>query len=245
MPPQKIIAQVESHRELARDIFEKTFRLVEPSELQYEAGNYVSLRVADGKTPTVFRAYTFASDGHDPQTFKIIFKLFRAESGEEGRGSGFLKNLKVGDSAEFFGPAGAGSFVPKMGDETPLWLLGTGTGIAPLCAVATKLARMKSPRQIKLFLGVSFAEEIFYLAEFEKLKKENSNFNFTVAVSRPPKDFSGISGRLPDVLAQTDIPRNLEVLICGSEVSAAGIKNKLIELGVPVENIDAEGYGAV
>lgn len=245
MPPQKIIAQVESHRELARDIFEKTFRLVEPAELHYEAGNYVSVRVADGKTPTVFRAYTFASDGHDPRTFKIIFKLFRAENGEEGRGSGFLKNLKIGDSAEFFGPAGAGSFVPKMADGSPLWLLGTGTGIAPLYAVATKLSREQSPRPIKFFLGVSFAEEIFYLAEFEKLKTENPNFDFTVAVSRPSADFVGVSGRLTDVLAKMEIPKNLEVLICGSEVSAAGIKNKLIELGVPVEKIDAEGYGAV
>lgn len=243
MPPGKFIAKVESHRELSRDIFEKTFRLVEPTELEYDAGNYVSLRVADDKSPAVFRAYTFASCGHDPQTFKIIFKLFRTENGDEGRGSGYLKNLEIGESAEFFGPAGAGSFVPKMGEDSPLFLLGTGTGIAPLVAVAQKLTLVKSPRKIKLFLGVSFEEEIFYLAEFEKLKSENQNFEFTIAVSRPPEDFSGVAGRLPAVLEKIDIPKNSEALVCGSEISTEGIKKKLIELGIPENQIDAEGYG--
>ncbi|MFH0834063.1 MAG: FAD-dependent oxidoreductase [Patescibacteria group bacterium] len=249
MPAAKFIAQVENHRELARDIFEKTFRFVEPTELEYSAGNYCSIRVADGKSPIVFRAYTFATDGSDPQTFKIIFKVFRDEKGVEGRGSGYLKNLKVGETAEFFGPAGEGSFVPKF-ENLPLFLLGTGTGIAPLFAVAQKLTRAKSPRPIKLFLGVSFVEEIFYLDEFAKLKSENPNFDFVVAVSRPPENSvpaeAGIQferGRLPAVLENSDIPKNVEALICGSETSTLGIKNKLVELGVPEKNIDAEGYG--
>ncbi|MCF7845776.1 MAG: FAD-dependent oxidoreductase [Candidatus Peribacteraceae bacterium] len=252
MPPGKFIAKVAGHRELARDIFEKTFELVEPTEISYDAGNYVSVRVMDGKMPIVFRAYTFATDGSDGQSFKIIFKVFRDESGTEGRGSGYLKNLKPGESAEFFGPAGMGSFVPKRGDDSPLFLLGTGTGIAPLFAVATKLTRAKSPRLIKLFLGVSYIEEVFYLAEFEKLKSENPNFDFTIAVSRPPEDLDSAqarinfeAGRLTAVLDTIEIPKNLEALVCGSEVSTLGIRKKLLELGVPEKNIDAEGYGEV
>ena len=245
VPPSKFTAKVVDHRELARDIFEKTFRLVEPAELKYDAGNYCSIRVADGREPVVFRAYTFATDGADPSEFKIIFKIFRDESGVDGRGSGFLRNLKIDASAEFFGPAGAGSFVPKMGDESSLFLLGTGTGIAPLFAVATKLTREKSPRKIKLFLGVSFVEEIFYLSEFAKLKSENPNFDFVVAVSRPPADFIGTAGRLPAVLDEIEIPKNVEALICGSEISTAGIRKKLLELGIPENQIDAEGFGTV
>jgi len=245
MPPRKFIAKVEKHRELSRDIFEKTFRLVEPTELKYNAGNYVSIRVIDGKQPIVFRAYTFANDNHDPQNFKIIFKVFRDENGVEGRGSGYLKKLEIGEVTEFFGPAGEGSFVPKMGNESPLFLIGTGTGIAPLVAVSQKLTREKSSRSIKLFLGVSFIEEIFYLKEFEKLKAENPNFDFVVAVSQPPDKFKGISGRLPAVLETIKIPKNLEALICGSKISTAGIKKKLLKFGIPENQIDAEGFGEV
>ncbi|MCF7836732.1 hypothetical protein K9N08_03750 [Candidatus Gracilibacteria bacterium] len=244
MPPIKFTAEVISHKNLAPDIFEKTFRLVEPAELNYDAGSYTSVRVADRKSPPVYRAYTFASCGSDSKIFKLCVKLFRGENGEDGRGSGYLQNLKVGETAEFFGPAGQGSFVPKF-QNAPLWLLGTGTGIAPLKAVAEKLTHEKSSRKITLFLGVSYSEDIFYVDEFEKLKKENPNFDFIVVVSRPPENFTGMAGRLPDVIAKKEVPPNLEALVCGSEVSTVGIKNKLVELGVPENQIDAEGYGAL
>jgi ferredoxin-NADP reductase len=54
-----------------------------------------------------------------------------------------------------------------------------------------------------------------------------------------------VAGRLPDVIAKREVPPNLEALVCGSEVSTAGIKKKLVELGVPENQIDAEGYGAL
>jgi NAD(P)H-flavin reductase len=245
MPPVKFTAEVIEHKELAPDIFEKTFRMLEPKELSYKAGNYVSVHVQDGKHPLVYRAYTFASCGSDPKTFKLCVKLFRTPEKVEGRGGGYLMNLKKGEQAEFFGPAGEGSFVPKGKDSEPLFLLGTGTGIAPLKAVAEKLTKEKSKRKITLFLGVSYPEDIFYINEFEKLKKANPNFDFKIGVSRPPEDYKGLKGRLPAVLEEIEIPKDTEALVCGSEASVAGIKKKLLELGVAEKMIDAEGYGEV
>ncbi len=241
--PQKFIAEVIEHRDLAPDIFEKTFKFVEPEKVQYTAGNYASVKVDDGKESPVYRAYTFASCGNNPAEFKLCVKLFKKENDEEGRGSGFLKNLKVGEKAEFFGPAGEGSFVPKGEEGDPLFLLGTGTGIAPLKAVAEKLTHEKSARKITLFLGVSYPADVFYTDEFEQLKQENPNFDFKIAISRPPEDFSGATGRLPAVIEKIEIPKNTEALICGSEASVEGIKNKFLELGIPAEQINAEGFG--
>jgi len=243
LPPIRFTAEVSAHRDLAPDIFEKTFKIVEPAELSYTAGNYVSVKVEDGKMPPVYRAYTFASCGNDAKEFKLVVKLFRTSEDEEGRGSGFLKNLKIGDKAEFFGPAGEGSFVPKGGENDPLFLLGTGTGIAPLKALAEKLTHEKSARKITLFLGVSYPEDVFYTKEFAALQKENSNFDFKIGVSRAPDDFEGLKGRLPAILETVEIPNNLEAMVCGSETSVQGIKEKLLELGVPEDRIDAEGFG--
>lgn len=243
MPPIKFTAEITAHRDLAPDIFEKTFKLVEPQELSYVAGNYTSVKVEDGKMPPVYRAYTFASCGSDPTEFKLCVKLFRTSGKEPGRGSGYLQNLKVGKKAEFFGPAGEGSFELKEEDNSPLWLLGTGTGIAPLKAVAEKLTKQKSTRPILLFLGVSYPEDVFYEQEFEALKKKNKNFDFKIGISRPPEGYQGLTGRLPAILDELVIPEDLTAMVCGSEVSVKGIKEKLLELGVAEGRIDAEGYG--
>ncbi len=90
---------------------------------------------------------------------------------------------------------------------------------------------------------MSYSEDIFFVDELEKLKNDKPNFDFKITVSRPPENFTGLKGRIPAVIGEMEIPENLEALICGSEQSVAAAKEKLLELGVPAERIDAEGFG--
>lgn len=245
LSPQKFIAELTARRELAPDIFEVTFRLVEPQKLIYKAGNYLTVKVADGRKPPVFRAYTFAVAPRDLTQFKLCIKIFREKDGTAGRGSGYLAALKVGERAEFFGPAGAGSFAADVATKRPLILCGTGTGIAPLKAVAENLLHEGSTRPISLLLGVSYPADIFYREEFAALKKAHANFDFVIAVSRPPAGYADTAGRLPAVLEEMGVTKDADALVCGSEESTSGIKKKLLELGLAAERIDAEGYGAL
>jgi len=243
MTAQKFIAKLVSRRKLARDTFEVIFKVIKPIDFTYKVGNFASIRVDDGKIPLVFRAYTFASVPNKNGSFKLIVKLFCDKEGNKGRGSGFLQSLEINKTVEFFGPAGTENFTPRGAINEPLLLLGTGTGIAPLVATAEKLTTEKSPRPIKLFLGVSFIEDVFYREEFEQLKKANPNFNFLIAISRPPRGYVGITGRLPTILEKEKNLKNSEAFICGSITSVAGIKTKLLELGLSKDKIDAEGFG--
>jgi Na+-transporting NADH:ubiquinone oxidoreductase subunit F len=237
-------AKLLARRNLAKDVYEVTFELVNPAELIYDAGNFLTVKVADGITPPVMRAYTFASSGFEKNIFKLCFKVFRDSAGKAGRGSGYLAALPIGEVAEFFGPAGEGDFAVNLQSENPLWLLATGTGVAPLKAVAEKLTHAKSPRKIYLMLGVSLVEDKFYEEDFAQLQKQNSNFTFQICVSRPPADYTGCSGRIPAVLEKLEIPREAEFKICGSVESVKGIKTKLLELGFLEEKIDSSGFGA-
>ncbi|MDD3066238.1 MAG: FAD-dependent oxidoreductase [Candidatus Gracilibacteria bacterium] len=231
-------------RNLAKDIYEVTFELVNPAELIYDAGNFLTVKVQDGITSPVMRAYTFACSGCDKTIFKLCFKVFRDESGKAGRGSGYLSTLPLGEIAEFFGPAGEGDFAVNLQVENPLWLLATGTGVAPLKAVAEKLTHAKSPRKIHLMLGVSLPEDKFYEEDFTKLQEANPNFTYQICVSRPGDDYTGCSGRIPAVLEKSEIPADAEFKICGSVESVNGIKTKLLELGFLEEKIDSSGFGA-
>lgn len=237
-------AKLQARRNLAKDIYEVVFELVNPTELIYDAGNFLTVKVADGITPPVMRAYTFASSGFEKNTFKLCFKVFRDENGKAGRGSGYLAALPIGEIAEFFGPAGEGDFSVDFSSINPLWLLATGTGVAPLKAVAEKLTHAKSPRKLHLILGVSLPEDKFYEEDFAQLQKENPNFTYQICVSRPGENYTGCSGRIPAVLEKLEIPRDAEFKICGSIESAKGIKTKLLELGFFEEKIDSSGFGA-
>jgi ferredoxin-NADP reductase len=239
-------AELISHRDLTSNIFEVEFKALDSKNFTFEVGNYTSLKVNDNRKPLVFRAYTFASTPNNKKTFKLLIKLFCDESGVVGRGSGFLYSLKIGDKVEFIGPAGKNKFAVDLNSTKQLLLLGTGTGIAPFFAIAQKMSFEKSKRQIKLFFGVSYPQDIFYRSEFAELKKINPNFDFQIAVSRPPENYSDLTGRLPEILENefsTGIPNNVEAKVCGSEISAAGIKAKLLKLGLPEEQIEAEGFG--
>lgn len=237
-------AKLLARRNLAKDVYEVTFELVNPPELIYDAGNFLTVKVADGITPPVMRAYTFASSGFEKNIFKLCFKVFRDASGKAGRGSGYLSTLPLGESAEFFGPAGEGDFATDVNAKNPLWLLATGTGVAPFKALAEKLTHAKSERKIHLILGVSLLEDKFYEEDFAALQKENPNFTFQVCVSRPPENYTGCSGRIPAVLERLEISREAEFKICGSVESAKGTKTKLLELGFLEEQIDSSGFGA-
>lgn len=243
MAPKKIIAEVTEHRDLAPDVFEKTFKVLDSSDFSYEAGNYLTVKVLDGKDPLVTRAYTFASAPLEKNIFKLCVKVFYAENGEAGRGSGYLKALPVGEQAEFFGPICKKCFHTDDNSTDPLLLLGTGTGIAPLKAVAEELTEKGSPRPIKLFLGVSYPEDVFYEEEFSLISKKNPNFDFKIAVSRPTEDWNGPKGRLPVVLESEKIDKNSEAFVCGSIPAMTGIREKLLEFGLDENKIDAEGYG--
>lgn len=236
-------AKLIERKNLAHDVYEVVFELVNPAELIYDAGNFLAVKVKDGITPLVMRAYTFASSGVDQKFFKLCFKVFHDEGGRAGRGSGYLATLPIGEIAEFFGPAGVGDFTVSLQSKNPLWLLATGTGVAPLKAVAEKLTHAKSLRRIHLILGVSLVEDKFYEEDFAQLQKENPNFTYQICVSRPREDYTGCSGRVPAVLEKLEIPCEAEFKICGSVESVKGIKTKLLELGFLEEKIEASGFG--
>ncbi len=237
-------ARLESRRELAPDVFELNFKLIEPTKLDYKAGQFVAIKVLDNKEPPVVRAYTFASSptrGQDQ--FQLCFKVFRTEDGQIGRGSGWLSTVAEGIELEFFAPRDTLPFHDDAANT--MLLLGTGTGIAPLKAMVEHLTDTGSTKKLHLYLGVRYPEDLFYQEEFEALKNQNSNFDYTLAVSRPPEGYTGATGRLPEVLVRDfakGISTQTAAYICGSTASVAGIKAKLLELGMPAELLHAEGY---
>lgn len=73
-----------------------------------------------------------------------------------GRGTGWLSQLKEGDSVDILGPLGNGFIIPP--EAKKLLLIAGGLGIAPLCFLARQASRQG--REVRLLLGASTADQL-------------------------------------------------------------------------------------
>lgn len=251
MPPQTFTATVVHRRELAPDYFELTFAVDGMRQFVFTPGQFVTLRVpAIGTLPPTARAYSIASAPRGDTTFDLCIKLVHGTQADGtsfvGRGSGLLNDLQSGMRADFIGPSGVMPF-DACGEHDWL-LLGTGTGVAPVKAIAEHLVNVGCTRKIHFYLGVRHLSDVFYVAELQTLAARHSQFTFSIGISRPPEQ--GVSpyraGRLPELLA-TDFPTGIHsdcaAYVCGGVAASQGIKATLLELGLPAASIHVEGYG--
>lgn len=239
-------ARLTARRQLAGDYFELTFAVVDVLDFEYAPGQFVVLKIADGRQPAALRAYSLASAPRGNE-FKLIIKHVRGttENGAnfEGRGSGWLHALSLGETVELLGPSGQPAL--REGSLAPLILAGTGTGLAPLFAIAEWLTRTASPRPVTLYFGVRYAAELFYEHELATLAAANPQLKIHVAVSRPSEEWGGRRGRLNELLAAdfaAGLPAEAEAVVCGGREATTGICAALAALGLPPGQLHLETY---
>jgi ferredoxin-NADP reductase len=123
---QRFSAKVIAVRQLTHDVRQIDFRLMEPREIRFKAGQFVSFEVPDARTGrTVTRPYSIASA---PSTLDRVSLLLNFVP--DGPGSTYLFKLNEGDTTTFSGPAG--NFYLRDDPERELLFVATGTGIAPI-----------------------------------------------------------------------------------------------------------------
>ena len=122
---QRFSAKVIAVRQLTHDVRQIDFRLIEPREIRFKAGQFVSFEVPDARTGrTVTRPYSIASAPSTPDRVSLLLNFV-----PDGPGSTYLFKLNEGDTTTFSGPAG--NFYLRDDPERELLFLATGTGIAP------------------------------------------------------------------------------------------------------------------
>lgn len=202
-------AEVARIRDLTHDVREIDLRLIEPKEIQFKAGQFVSFEVpSSGRVPLVTRPYSIASPPASSGHITLVFNLVTG-----GPGSTYLFGLREGDKTQFKGPAG--SFYLRE-DGRDLLLVATGTGIAPLRSmVLTELAR-DSTRRVSLMWGLRSQRDLYY-EEFSELSRLDHRFSALTTLSRPEPGWPGAVGRVT-TLVEKDVTsvKNLSVYLCGN-----------------------------
>jgi NAD(P)H-flavin reductase len=229
--PQYKNAVTLSHETLASKFNHYKFEAAEP--LMFEAGQYISVKVAD----TAIRAYSIATR-YDSKHFDLL-----VDTRPGGPGSQYFENLKAGDVLQYLGPFGKFVLNPNDSSEELLFLA-TGSGASAVrCMIDVALLEMKMTKKMKLYFGLTSDFEIFWKDHFDELAAKYPNFSYDIALCKPSGEWHGSCGFITELLKKnhTDASKS-SAYLCGHRNMIADATDILIAQGCPQERIYTERF---
>ena len=210
-------AEITALEGVARDTVRLELRLAEDAETgldcQFEPGQFMELQVPEDvpRQAGVKRAYSLANTGNWEGLAEFYIRLRPG-----GAFSSYLReHARVGSRLIAHGPQGA--FGLRETGLRPRWFVAGGTGLAPLLSMVRHMAEWQEPHPAWLVLGVNEEEDVFGLAELDKVAAELPGFRYEVCVWRPGPSWPGASGTPADLVAAAlaDAAETPEIYVCG------------------------------
>jgi CDP-4-dehydro-6-deoxyglucose reductase len=171
-------------------------RVAVDSDLDFAPGQYVTLRAHD--TP---RAYSLASS---PSQDDLEFCIRRVPNGRLT--SDLFVHSKVGDRVVVRGPNGHMVLDDPSGRD--MLFMATGTGVAPFKSMIDYVFEQGwdtyggEPRDIWLFLGCGWEDDLPYREQFRAYDREYDHFHFVPSLTRESllSDWEGETDYVQQVL---------------------------------------------
>lgn len=220
--------------QLTVDVFEFIFELIDPSSIEFEAGQFMMLQVPQEGSFPQKRAYSIASPSYMKDKLRFCIKLI-----EGGCASTYLEALKIGDELSLQGAFGR--FVVAPDCQKDLLFVATGTGLAPFYGLLEDLFAKGFDKKIELYFGVRSLDDVFYQDILKDLAAKHSNLSYEICVSRPEGDCIYSQGRVTDFFsAKNYSPQSTEVYLCGSGAMVAEVKEAFLTQGFDKAQIHQE-----
>jgi len=183
----------------------------------YKAGQFASLALdIDGEQ--VARPYSFLSAPHESP---LEFFFYTATGGVL---SNALYDLKVGDTVLVKDPANGFFTLDEVPQSRDLWMIGTGTGIAPFLSILKTDEPWQKYEHLVLIQGVRTHDDLQYQDVINGFSdKYGDRFRFQPFVSREAVN-GAIQGRIPAALENGSLEKNvsLNLAVADSQIMLCG-----------------------
>ena len=176
---RKLPVRVTGKARLTEDVMQLKIKLPSAQRLQFLAGQYIDILLAEGKR----RAFSIASS---PQMEDEIELHIRHVEGGGFTGWVF-DDLKVRDILRIEGPQG-NFFVRHDTDDRPMIMMGGGTGFAPLKSMIEDLLAHQDQRAMHLFWGAGTQNELYMHELAQQWAVENSHIKYSTALAEPQNE---------------------------------------------------------
>ena len=217
---------------LAPNICRVIFESATP--LYYRAGQFVNLRRADG----LVRSYSLASVPRLDDHLEIHVKRL-----PRGRMSNWIfDDLAPGDGLDVQEPNGECFYVPGR-PETPLLLIGNGSGLAPLIGIARDALMSGHESEIYLYHGSRHPGGLYLDGDLRAMAGEHDNFTYVSCVSGEDIRECDKAGRA-EAIALGDHPalKDWRVYLCGYPPMVAGARKLAFLAGANLGDIYADPF---
>ncbi|MEI1682455.1 ferredoxin--NADP reductase [Acinetobacter baumannii] len=230
-----------------------SFTMTRPSHFKFTAGQFarIGLKVGD---ELVVRAYSVVSSPFDEtlEFFSIVVP--------DGAFTSNLQHLKVGDELYLekipYGYLTLARYQQPLPHD--LWLLATGTGLAPFLSMLQDFETWSNYQKINLVYSVRTAAELAYVDRIQEIAETfgegHAGFKFIPIITRDPS--APLHERLPVLIENGELekvaglelnPASSHVMLCGNPQMVDDTKEALKRRGLTMNrrgegNIAVENY---
>ena len=212
--------------------------LPETTSFQFKPGQFVTLDLPiHEQRNRRWRSYSIASvpDGSNVIELVIVYV-------DQGAGTNYFFNqVSEGTELQLRGPHGI--FVLPEPMDKDLFLICTGTGIAPFRSMAHYIRDHRIPHQkVHLIYGCRRQEDLLYADEMRQLAEELPDFEYHPTLSREP--WEGHQGYVHPVYERLCTERQPAVfMLCGWRNMVDEAKRRILDMGYDKKSVHLELYG--
>ncbi|KRI64057.1 ferredoxin-NADP reductase [Acinetobacter pittii] len=230
-----------------------SFTMTRPAHFKFTAGQFARIGLKVGEE-LVVRAYSVVSSPFDEtlEFFSIVVP--------DGAFTSNLQHLKVGDELYLekipYGYLTLARYQQPLPHD--LWLLATGTGLAPFLSMLQDFDTWSKYQKINLVYSVRTAAELAYVDRIQEIAETfgegHNGFKFIPIITRDPS--APLHDRLPILIENGGLeksagieltPNTSHVMLCGNPQMVDDTKEALKRRGLTMNrrgegNIAVENY---
>ncbi|MBN1576369.1 MAG: 2Fe-2S iron-sulfur cluster binding domain-containing protein [Chitinispirillaceae bacterium] len=219
---------------MTRDIVELRIGLLEPTEIEFTAGQYAQLESREYKShEAVMRAYSISSPPSGRTHVEFMIRLVPGGICT----TWVFEHLKEGQEVQLSGPYGEFHLRPT---GAPILFIAGGSGMAPIWSILRHMKETGNKRITRYFFGAQTQADLFLVEELRQLQREMPDFTFIPALSNEPEGsgWTGERGLITDVVGRhvPDASQH-EAYLCGSPGMINACIKALKKSGMPEEKI--------
>jgi ferredoxin--NADP+ reductase len=216
------------------------------SRLAFEAGQFVRIALDLGGE-RIARAFSFVNPPQDPvlEFYGVIVP--------EGPLSPRLARLAPGD-ALFVADNPSGFLVlAEVPPAEDLWLVATGTGIAPFLSILRTAAPWQRYRRVLLVHGTRHADELVYQDLIQSVARAHGERFVSIRFTTREKAAGALEGRIPAAIRDGRLeaagapigPERSQFMLCGNPQMLKDVAAALAERGLRKHRRRAPGQISV